>query len=90
MIEIAAVINLISILGNLIWSWRLRQTQGNGQIIAYWKAECEKKDHVINDMIRRKNTLKRQYETLLAQSKHVEGQLKTYKNMHGHEIVASR
>lgn len=47
---ISALFNFFSMIGNLIWSWRLNSIKGNNELISYWKEECEKKDNEIRDL----------------------------------------
>ena len=45
-----AVFNMLSTLGNLMWTWKLNSARGSNELIIYWQQESEKKDSEIDDL----------------------------------------
>jgi hypothetical protein len=83
----SGILNFISMLGNVWFGIKLKKTQVDGQLTSYWRNEAEKKENIIQDMIKKKNHLKMQYENQLAMNKKLEGEIRTYKQFHNHTAI---
>lgn len=82
---IISVINILYLIGNVYYTFKIKETQASTSLITYWKNKYDVIENRLETAIEKKANLKRQYTQLLAEHKKLEGEIKTYKEFHKHE-----
>jgi hypothetical protein len=84
---IAAILNIVSVMGNVYWSIKLKSIQGNSELLRSLRESNADKDEIIKTISSRKNQYKQQYFQQLKINKQMEGELQTYKRFNDHPPV---
>ena len=83
--EALTVISLISItVINGYWTWQSRKIQNDRDVIKSLQIQLSLKEDAVQEMLRKKNEVKKQYEHQVALTKRLEGKIETYEKFHTH------
>lgn len=81
-----AFLNFASMVGNVWFSFKLKETQANKELITYWQNKSKELEDKLLTLKDKKDNLKLQYTQLITEHKQLKGELRTYKQFHKHDI----
>lgn len=71
---------------NAYWTWQTLKMRNKDEAMKVLQNQIYLKDKAINELMRKKNEYKRQYENLLSERQVIHGENKAYKRFHGHDL----
>lgn len=77
-----AVVNLVTMVGNVYFSLKLKQTKTQGELIEFWKDKHDIVNETLRDTIEHKNNIKKQYNMILHEQLRLKGRVGNLEKIH--------
>lgn len=82
---IPQIANFIIAVANIFWSLQLKQIQTSGVLLESLRSKNKDLEITVEELLKKKNEYKLQYQSLHSKFRTIEGELNTYKKLHKHE-----